>query len=112
MPAGARLGLTGSAPVSRKEPHVSEVHPPVVVVTNDQLFKSVGLKLPKQTVKKVLSTRQKLRLDLDLTGLDFKQPVGALDRRTRTCRVDEFWRMVLVEAGRDGGGNRVIIAWD
>lgn len=40
---------------------------------------------------------RKLNTDSDLTGLDFKQPQGAIDKRVRTARVDLNYRAVLFD---------------
>lgn len=45
---------------------------------------------------------RKLSADADLTGLDFKQPKGAIDKRVRTARVSDSIRAVLF----DMSGNR------
>jgi superfamily I DNA/RNA helicase len=40
---------------------------------------------------------RKLSSDADLTGLDLKQPQGAVDKRVRTARVDRKFRAVLFD---------------
>ncbi|HEX5113659.1 MAG TPA: 3'-5' exonuclease [Pseudonocardiaceae bacterium] len=45
---------------------------------------------------------RKLSTDPDLTGLDFKKPQGALDKRVRTARVDLNYRAVLFDMSTDG----------
>jgi superfamily I DNA/RNA helicase len=40
---------------------------------------------------------RKLNTDAELTGLDFKQPQGAIDKRVRTARVDLNFRAVLFD---------------
>ena len=54
----------------------------------------------------------KLRDDSTRSGLDLKRPRGALDERARTCRVTDFWRMVLCDAGRSSEGEQVLVAID
>ncbi|MGH3621092.1 MAG: UvrD-helicase domain-containing protein, partial [Sciscionella sp.] len=45
---------------------------------------------------------RKLNTDADLTGLDFKQPQGAIDKRVRVARVDVSYRAVLFDMSVDG----------
>jgi superfamily I DNA/RNA helicase len=45
---------------------------------------------------------RKLNTDSDLTGLDFKQPQGAVDKRVRTARVDLSYRAVLFDMSAGG----------
>jgi superfamily I DNA/RNA helicase len=45
---------------------------------------------------------RKLSTDADLTGLDLKQPQGALDKRVRTARVDLNYRAVLFDMSTGG----------
>lgn len=45
---------------------------------------------------------RKLSTDVDLGGLDFKQPHGALDKRVRTARVDLNYRAVLFDMTTGG----------
>jgi superfamily I DNA/RNA helicase len=45
---------------------------------------------------------RKLNTDADLTGLDFKQPQGAVDKRVRTARVDLSYRAVLFDMSVGG----------
>src|SRR3979411_464507 len=45
---------------------------------------------------------RKLNTDADLTGLDFKQPQGAVDKRVRTARVDLNYRAVLFDISVGG----------
>ncbi|MEU4802984.1 3'-5' exonuclease [Actinosynnema sp. NPDC023587] len=45
---------------------------------------------------------RKLNTDSDLTGLDFKQPQGAIDKRVRTARVDLNYRAVLFDMSVGG----------
>lgn len=45
---------------------------------------------------------RKLSIDPDITGLDFKMPKGAIDKRVRTARVDDGVRAVLFDMSRDG----------
>ncbi len=45
---------------------------------------------------------RKLNTDAELTGLDFKQPQGAIDKRVRTARVDLNYRAVLFDMSVGG----------
>ncbi len=45
---------------------------------------------------------RKLNTDADLTGLDFKQPKGAVDKRVRTARVDLSYRAILFDMSLGG----------
>ncbi len=60
----------------------------------------------------VARTLTKLRDDSARGGLNLKRPRGALDERARTCRVNDFWRMVLCDAGTSAGRGRVLVAID
>lgn len=51
---------------------------------------------------------RKLTTDPDLTGLDVKQPRGAVDKRVRTARVDDNYRAVLFEVS-DGKANTFFV---
>lgn len=53
---------------------------------------------------------RKLNTDADLTGLDFKQPQGAVDKRVRTARVDINYRAVLFDISVGGEAFYVLAA--
>lgn len=45
---------------------------------------------------------RKLNTDTEITGLDFKQPKGAVDKRVRTARVDLNYRAILFDMSVGG----------
>lgn len=53
---------------------------------------------------------RKLSADPDLTGLDLKQPQGALDKRVRTARVDLNYRAVLFDMSAGGQAFHLLAA--
>jgi superfamily I DNA/RNA helicase len=79
-----------------------------VAISVDLLASLAALTSP--LVKRVHQTIKKLEQDPDHSGLDYKRPQGARDTRIRTCRVNDNYRMVCAEAGRNGAGRRTIIA--
>lgn len=76
------------------------------------LFARLGEGKADVPAKLIVATIGKLREEPSRKGLDFKRPEGALDPRARTCRVTDFWRMVLCDAGASSDGRHVILAFD
>lgn len=71
---------------------------------HDLFQKSMG-DLDNTMRGRVLNFILKLQDNPDATGLDFKQPKGAVSKRVRTARVNENYRAVLVNAGADDTSN-------
>lgn len=81
----------------------------VELVIGSRLFASMG-DLQYPVMRRVLETLDKLKHDPDHSGLDYKLPQRARDRRIRTCRINDNYRLVCAEAGRDRHGRRTIVA--
>ncbi|MET9199596.1 UvrD-helicase domain-containing protein [Gordonia sp. NPDC003585] len=66
-----------------------------------EMFQESYDKLDGSIKGKVLNFMVKLQQDPDATGLDFKKPKGAANKHIRTARVNDNYRAVLVDPGKD-----------